>query len=435
MGFVSINTLSHATLDNMYTNILCKNVGYYRNGIIYDFIGSTAGLKLTPHNVQPDMVENPSVITDEIYQKNLPNILIVSREYYQEQRKSYPITNKKELKKLLKLEFSQTDGVYLINHHQENSSDINVWLFNSNLPKATILLPESFLLSHTINTNELLQQENLLENEIDKKSNALTGDNLINKLLFVTSLNKSTLSVLSSKLINNAGRFCASIGISEKVIKTSSQNELANRLMQGLKQSPLSALFKFKRKSKNEQDSKRLKSIATSALVVFAAYLTLSSAWLLWQQNSLENQLLLQKDTVKQALVIQDKYNKSLEQLHRLTDFTEQQQARSYLWLVLSTVIEDVNIKTLRFNSNNNRYIMIGRTIEPAAPAKGSNVKAPQPFRSTDLLEKLIQQNYVENAKFDSEVRGYGLRESFTVSFLINPNKVKIIDSTLKGEK
>ncbi|MFT5755300.1 MAG: hypothetical protein ACI9LM_000007 [Alteromonadaceae bacterium] len=436
MGPVSINTFSNTALDNIFNNILCKNVAYFAKGIIYSFVKTETGVQLVP-----DLSFNnkSSIDTENVSLPKLPIVLIVGREYYQEQFKTYPISNKKELDKLLKLEFLQSNVAYRVSQQQENTSNVNVWSFDANLPAANIIIPESFLLSHTIAENEILHQQRSLLNDANAESDNIDSANvgsanlentssadthLAQSDLFIALLNKSTVSLLSRNLINTSTRFCASVGVNEGVVTLSNNKEFANRLIKGVKQCPLTAFQLFKRKLTTKHNSAKLKIVGLTAIAVFALYMAISSAGLLWQKKSLENQLSLLQSTVNQALSIQNKYNEKTEKLTVLADIIDQQKARSYLWLILSTVIEDVNIKTLRFDSNNNRYIMIGRTMEPASESESDNIEQQRVFRSTDLLAKIIQQDFVEDAKFDAEIRGINQKESFTVSFLINPKKI-----------
>jgi len=153
--------------------------------------------------------------------------------------------------------------------------------------------------------------------------------------------------------------------------------------------------------------------------------LGLSSAWLSWQQSSLLQQVAEQKTEIGKALNTQDKFSIAQNELLALNGFLAQQQAKSLVWLTLSNVIEDVEIRTLRYI--NGRYIFIGRTHKKrkkTAELNAGDKSEKLIFKSTDFLEKLIKQKHVVDAKFDSAVRRSRSYESFTVSFLLETGVV-----------
>jgi len=161
------------------------------------------------------------------------------------------------------------------------------------------------------------------------------------------------------------------------------------------------------------------------ASIVFSVYLGLSSAWLSWQQSSLLQQVAEQKTEIGKALNTQDKFSIAQNELLALNGFLAQQQAKSLVWLTLSNVIEDVEIRTLRYI--NGRYIFIGRTHKKrkkTAELNAGDKSEKLIFKSTDFLEKLIKQKHVVDAKFDSAVRRSRSYESFTVSFLLETGVV-----------
>jgi len=425
MNTISINTFSNAMLSQYAKKALCKIAGYYANDVLYSFQYSPSGITLT--------VTSQANFT--------PQLLIVAREYYQEQLSSYPITEKKELKKLLALELSQVNGsqsgaspsaklshvVSQIVSQNESTSQVNSWKFRSNLPVAKMVIPESFLLAQLLTVNQLIEQETL-----DKQK------------LYITRLNDGVVSAYKHSLINSPERFCNSVGLSLPVPNTnevtdtqvlaSSANDFAMSLIDGVVKAPIKLLAKFVKRQSSTENMPIIKTVALPIVVILTAYLALSSAWLYWQQSSLEQQIAEQKNEINQALGEQDQYNVNLSKLAILNEFLVAQQAKSLLWLVLANVIEDAQIRTLRYSKG--RYILIGRTHEKPdknnvnreADSKSDESDTTQEsaaiYKATDFLEKLIQQKGVVDAKFDSAVRRSKRYESFTVSFVLSTNDI-----------
>ena len=84
------------------------------------------------------------------------SIVIVSRAFYQEKLSSYPVDNRRELKKLLALNHSDK-SCSLIHEVADGHSWVNEWLFDSGLSKALFYLPESLLFAQSIEQGAVLE--------------------------------------------------------------------------------------------------------------------------------------------------------------------------------------------------------------------------------------------------------------------------------------
>ncbi|NQZ82660.1 MAG: hypothetical protein HRT52_16750 [Colwellia sp.] len=433
-----------------YQKLLCKITGYYANNILYRFVYAESGIRLMPASLDAFA----------------PYLLIIAKPYYQEQLKNYPIENKKELKKLLALEFSQTQFIYNIipsntslgDKHNDAQSRVNIWQLDKNdlkakIPSVKVILPESFLLALTLDNNQILQQDCLSPSDdlSNKKQNQPQSQT---KKLFVAAANKATVSALNSPLINNFERFCHSLGLSydvkensvaeSSVYQESTAEQLSERLINGLSKCPLSLSTNFLVQETKKKDTPIVKAIALPIVAVFTIYLGITSAWLYWQQQSLMSEVAAQKTDVNQALQIQEQFIAYQQQFALLDDFSNQQQARSLFWIIWSELIEDAQISTIRYI--NNRYVLIGKTNKVAkvkdedkdnVVADPTEKPASIIFKATAYLEKLIQQPGVIDAKFDSSVRISKTHESFTISFLIDASVLNshLLADNNKGSK
>ena len=84
-----------------------------------------------------------------------PKIIIVAHNYYSEKVETYPLENKKELTKLLKLQASK--GKYsLIQNTSNNNTQVNIWKFKDIVQMGTINIPETYILGEQLAKNEVL---------------------------------------------------------------------------------------------------------------------------------------------------------------------------------------------------------------------------------------------------------------------------------------
>lgn len=407
MKKLSINTLSNTILVEHYKRLLCKTVGYYANGIMHSFVYSQTEISLVP--------------SEDTF---VPQILIIAREYYQEKLATYPIEDKKELAKFLALEFSSQQKKYQVVAQGEGSSQVNVWQFKQELPKAKIIVPESFVLAQSVGEQTLLIQQCLTSRSSENQCPE--------KKLYISLCNQGVVSTLNSSLINTPERFCNSVGlqvVESSVVSTAKELPLA--LIKGVINAPIGQLLTFSLQQEYKNYKTVIKAVALPVATIFTCYLGLSSGWLYWQHNSLQQKVASQKADISQALSNQDEYVKNQTELMMYNSFLAQQQAKSLVWLTLASIIENVQVRTLRYADG--RYIILGRTYDKpendVEPITGDEKISPI-YKSTDFLEKLIQQDFVVDAKFDSSVRRSRNYESFTVSFLLDTDAVTANNAT-----
>ena len=407
-------------LEQHTHKILCKLSGYYTQGQLYRFVYGAQG-------------QGPALQLAE--QGFKPQIIILGRDQYQEQLLSYPIDNHTALTKLLKLQYTQADSRYLVVSRAEGQSQVNLWQYQANLPSARVLIPESYLLSQTLQRNQLLVQEPL---------------HVEGNTLFVASQHKGVVSALKNTLVSGPLLFSAALGINVQHTLYSKDTECAARLITGLMACPRLQLGTFITSAKGSAQGMNFKTLGLPVVVLLSLYLALTSAWLGWQQQSLQSQIAAEKQQLHQALSLQDDFNRQQDRLVKLEAFFHQQQSRSLVLLTLAKLIEDAQIDVLRFNDG--RFMLLGKTnpvprdseaeANTAQSAGGNEAQpAEKPiYRATEFLEKLISLPNVTDARFDSAVRRSNNYENFTVSFVLNPEATvaeqSIIDasSNTQGE-
>ena len=378
--------------------MLCKFSAYYTQGQLYRFAYGSQGPTLLPAE-----------------QGFKPQIVILGRDQYQEQLLSYPIDNKKALSKLLKLQYPQADNPCLLVSQAEGHSQVNLWQYQPNLPDARVFIPESYLLSQALELNQILVQD------------PVHGQG---KTLFVASQHKGSVSALKNTLLGSPVLFSAAMGINVQHTLHSKDSELAARLISGLLACPSLQLSTFIKSVRAAEQGIRFKTLGLPVVALLSLYLALSSAWLGWQQQSLQAQIAAEKQQLSQALSLQDDFIRQQDKLASLVAFFQQQQPNSLALLTLARLIEDAQIDVLRFNGG--RFIILGKTnqapkdsepeaVELAGSEEGQSAEKPI-YRATEFLEKLIGLPNVSDAKFDAAVRKSNKYENFTVSFVLIPD-------------
>jgi hypothetical protein len=382
-------------LTQQIQKILCRFCAYYAQGELYRFIYSPSGISL------------------RAAEKGFkPQALIIGRDYYQEQLLSLPIDDKSELAKLLKLQYAQPEYCYQVIRRAEGKSLVNLWQYATDLPAAKLFIPESYLLSQALQPNQVLVQSPL---------------HPLGKIQFVATPYQGCASAFKSTVVSSPLLFSAGTGINLQDIVHSASPELAGRLINGLMSCPSLKLADFISTTKTKLPGSELRALLLPAAAILSVYLGLTSAWLAWQQNSLETQIAAEKSQLRQALSLQDDFNRQQNKLSNLVTFFAQQQPNALVMLTLASLIEDAQIDVLRFVDG--RFILLGKTNQApkdseaeanTAESDDSNKDKPI-YRATEFLEKLISLPNVTDARFDAAVRRSNNYENFTVSFLLNP--------------
>jgi len=357
-------------IKNKYKKILLafvsKYIGYYYDGNYFEI-----------ELVNQDLLFKKAV-------KNFsPLIIIVSRAHYSEKSVSYPIDDKKEIKKLLQLESSSTK--FHIFSGTESGTIVNKWFFQEKLSQLIshfcILIPESFILALSLNQEDVL---------------IVNGDSKT----FITRTNKGVASACQSAMISDAQHFKMSVGKSENgaTIDINWQS-LPKNIIKNLLKIPPELYWTFSCFSK-QSPSKIFKKFLLPALSLFSMYLAVTSSYLLVKGNSITNQLETYKEKVTVALEIENQLEtelkKNADYYMALTDFNLRPEMWG-LFLELTKTVQFTNIRLV-----GERYVFRGETK-----------------KATEILAFLDANKNVTEAKFDYPVQKSRDLEFFVISFLI----------------
>ncbi|WDE13269.1 hypothetical protein [Thalassomonas haliotis] len=325
-------------------------------------------------------------------EKSIP-LLILSRQYYSELAKTYPIDNKSELKKLLKLEFIDEPSThYHVWHQKDGYSQVNIWRFVNNIPAALITLPESLLIA--------------LGNDDAQVAQVKTDSTL-----FVGRHNALVHSALSNTVITSCQRFVMSTGVLDsRPIRNISADTFAQQLASGFNKAIFPALSAFIRAPERALNLQIVKKILIPFSLVFSCYLIASSTYLVGINYLLQQGGKDQTKEINQVLAAQQEVDLSLQRFLQLKAFWAEQQNSSQLWLVLPELFPYAQFSNIRIVDG--RYVL-----------RGSAQKA------TDLLARLSSLEQVVDAKFDYPTRKSKGRELFVIGFSFSAVKMAIAEA------
>ena len=361
-------------LPAAYKKLICSSVSYF-DGQHNRFIANDQNrLELSAS----EAVEQSSLVT------------IISRKYYSEKVNKYPIDDKAELTKLLKLEFQdQPKTFFHIMQIQDGNALVNVWQFSEQCPESLVCIPESLLVGLLLSPQS-------------------TAEIQCQPALYIASSNNTVHSSLASPIINSINKFAMSVGVAQQAdaiqIKPS---DLASVLACGLKKLNLNQVMSLVEKPNNDKLLNILKKLLIPFSVVFASYMAIASGYLVYQEADLKKQLASHNESVDSALNVQQNVDQQLQQFTAIADLLEGKQATSALWLVVHDFFDKVKFTNIR--------MVNGRTV-----LRGSTTKA------TLLLEQLSKIPYLEDAKFDYPTRSRKDIDVFVISFNLNIAKLKL---------
>ncbi|MGJ8680087.1 hypothetical protein [Paraglaciecola sp.] len=314
-----------------------------------------------------------------------PLVLIVSRDFYQEKVRSYPLVNKKELNKLLALDKHNNNTCFSINDIEDNQSWVNKWQFDADIPKANLLLPESVVLSHVFaNSGEL--------ELVDKFGRS--------KLFIVNNL-KGVYSARPTSVISNRALFRHSCGVGESNnLKTLEFSDVAKHLVNGLMNLSIPKWLIFNNLSNEQTNIAILFRPILIGLGVGLSYLMLTSAYLGYRHWQLTDQIANTSGDLQQALTLQNKNDSLLSNILNYQAVSSEFNYSSDIWGLMLPLFKKARIS--RIQLENGRYILRGEAKQ-----------------ATEVLSTIANYKGVSDAKFDLPVSKTRSEERFVVSFVM----------------
>jgi len=367
--------------NSILAKLLCK-YGCYFDGEIHQFSSSANDFRL--------------IKAKEGFKAK---IVIVSSDFYSEKQLAYPIDNKKELNKLLKLQLSKQE-IGIVQKQDDNQSQVNTWQFNLKIlelfPKAFVFLPETLLVAQNCDNGDIITL-------VDKSS----------KNTFVTAFDGVVHSAKCFGLINSAENFAMSAGISLQKQRVLSYQDKANSLVANISKLAINKVLAFIRKP----GPKNIKVIALQLIApsfaIISLYLILTSTYLFAKSMWLESELAGQGDEVTELLTLQSQLDDNFEYYQQLVLFWQDKQNTAGLWQIIAPTFKLSTIRTVQLKEK--RFFIRGRTPN-----------------ASELLESIAQNPNVLHAKFEAPVRKDRNQESFYLS--IQLNETLFLHTKVEGE-
>ena len=360
-------------------NSIMARLGYYFDGKLSRFsIEKNDAVQFT------DVVDKPKVLP----------LLIVNRAFYHEEVKKYPVDNRKELGRLLDLEYGENPFVrYHIISAKDGNSLVNVWTFNHNIPGAYVWLPESLLIVSLVDNNEILTLKT-------------------NKPVYFTRWNQGVYSLMQNSIVNSPERFAMSIGrASYDNVVNITFNELAGHLIKGINRRLFKVIPSLIRVKSPDLIKPFITKFAIPGMCVLCLYMAGVSGYLYFKKSYLENTLQARSGDVAAALSGQQDYDNDLAYYKQLREFSKQRAHTAAFWLVMEQMFTEATFTNVRISGE--RFVL-----------RGSADKA------TSVLEALTKISGVRNAGFDSPTRSNRGKELFVIGFTIDNQLVEWRDES-----
>jgi len=316
-----------------------------------------------------------------------PKLLIVSAKYYQEKQLSFPVDSRKELKKLLKLQFNKSE-IALIQSQDDNQSAVNTWTFNNEVfriaPKAWFILPESILLANTCANGEVLTV-------LDKNE----------QQSYITTFNNIIHSAKQSALINNVDNFAISSGIAVNQQYTLSYADKAQALAVNITGISIDKLLAFVRKPAPKNLKLITMQLIAPSIAAISLYLILTSIYIVTKSAWLNSELNEQSEQVTELFTLQSSVDTKYLSYQKLTKFWQNKKNIAGLWQVVAPMFAEASIQNITLRER--RFFIKGRTSS-----------------ASQLLELIANNPNVTNAKFEAPVRQDRSLERFYISLELN---------------
>lgn len=338
--------------------------------------------------------------------------LIVAKEHYYEFTKIYPIGNRRELSKALKLENNHTpyDGkvFHAIERVDEQSHRVTFWSFNEeSLSKYDLkpyfLLPESYLFTQGIGKEKF--------NSVISRS---CGE------LFLIRSNKGTLSGIATNSIKDISTFAMATGnfsvTAEEVVRIP-PSEFTEFIATSIKK--ISAVdlksFWLAPQSKKAEAWPWQKALAPLALVG-VSYVALTSAWIKLQQVTVEKELSDKQASIAQAFKLQKQHNDLQSYFDELNKPILEHSPFWESWRVIAEIIEmGATIRSVELKH--------GKVTIQGTANKG--------IKATSILETLMQNEMISSPGFSKPIRKSRGKEQFTIEFLFAENADNVSEKPL----
>ncbi|WP_440054193.1 hypothetical protein ACSLBF_15145 [Pseudoalteromonas sp. T1lg65] len=354
--------MSDKNVPKWQRTLLCKLVSYYKNNQNYSFVFRDNKWCLQPSD-------------------KAKLIQVVAKTAYKEQVEKLPITDQKALQSLLKLRKQKNPlarFISLSRYKDDSSVMLNNWEFDAEVPDAPILIPETALLANAASDQELI---------------------LVNDEYFLAKRNNIIYSTAKYGLVNSPERFANTVGVGfNSTTSLQSEHDLLSRIAHALISTLLTTSIAFYQPKAWRAYGDKIKKAALFTSLSCAAYLALSSAYLVIKKEFLQTQLAENQTQINEALLAFSGFETGKQRVENWQSIFNNTPKLSPSLLVLEKLRYQATIE--RINYKGDRFVIRGKSKN-----------------SIQVLESLNQFDWIVDPKFDFPVRTYQGLEEFVISY------------------
>lgn len=307
---------------------------------------------------------------------NKPLFVIVSREFYDEEIKFFPIDNVKEIKKLLKLQgvrFFSLSGA-----HPEGYG-VNIWRFETCLEGYWFKLPISYFILNSMPADRLY--------ELDKPS------------LFAIKAEGKIYSTLRTTIICSAERFLASVGVSSLESKSTVIKKLSiGTQIKSLQLTSLPIFF-------DARILHNFKSVNVRSFLPFISlivgYLLLVTSYIEFKHYQFDKEINTLKSQSELLFQQSDRIAFKAQELESFNQYLKGTTTASFIFDILIDVFKEAKLTRVVSKAG---YLFVYGSAEKATP----------------ILSLLSANPLVTKAEFDSPIRSDRGMESFAIKITLS---------------
>jgi len=320
--------------------------------------------------------------------------IVLGRQHYQEVQKNYPVENKKELVKILKLEISTDNRTILfrIGEYKNKQRVVTFAYVNQSIQKeytqlnSIFCIPETWILGEKY-LNQLLQV-NYQE---------------VNYWLYGT--NQRVQSQKASGLFKEVSPFCSALGIAhdEKAKRLNQEDitaifiELAIPLLVKYNQG-----LWISKVNKAPLDFKSIAFPVGAGAALLGIYLTVMSFYLDFALERENSKQALLVNNASEIFTLQKQIEEQAKQLTQIKEVLYTSGVSLSIWQHLSPLYSkgDIRIEKISVISARDKVSIMAKSV-----------------KATETLKLLSQQNGVYDAKFSSDVVQGRELENFSIDY------------------
>ncbi|MDA9592792.1 hypothetical protein N9R68_02005 [Porticoccaceae bacterium] len=340
-----------------------------------------------------------------------PRILVVGREHYHESVKDYPVGDTRDLKKILSANLgpSPYSGqiFYLIERLSEQSHRVTTWVIKTTsieslVHRPWLLIPETMCILQQRSSPTLIV--------VSRPGGQVTvsiGESGLASFLSAKNSDLRQSAIIESST-SHFGDLTPQIEMptSIDVVKI-----VWRGLVKTLLSNPMSFILPIKRSSAYPW-SRAGKLSAT----IFAAYLLVSSAFLLGADSWVDFRLDQMQEKASESLDIRRELRARSRSMSAMNDITK---SMAPTWIVWETFLGLQDSKT---------------SFTAIAYSNGVVTLSGLASRATDVLSQLGENSAVKTAEFKSPVRKRRDREQFVIEVVLN-SKVEALSLLPDGDQ